>query len=355
MPEQVDEQWRWKMPPADGATTGVLLSDRIRFYAENYKMIDPFDPEALGPASYHLHLSNDYYYENNKRKKPKDGLIKIRKNGLIYVRLEEKLTLPYYMVAQHDLKVRQVYRGFLAGRSLFVDPGYKGHINYPIYNFTDEDKDLEVGAEISAISFIKTTPLGLEEFWKLEGSEICDRKTLEAARIKGLKGFECITFEDLGDRKVPEYWRPGEKHRSSVEQMGKGVDSFKKKLNTFQIVSFLSALAVVIGVIGVFHQAYFFSYNTLEKVREKVEVLSLKTETLEVELKGLKNVKDLKRAIEFSGRLDVEQGSKITNEAHTSLEAVQEPVQSSAARGLEKTEAKSARPVNDTGTEKKTE
>jgi len=218
------ETSKWIDP--DSKTQGVLLSDRIKFYVDTVHLIHPddFDEDCLKYASYDLRVGDEYYH-NDKKKKPDDnGKIVIPRNGLIFVKLRERLNIPYYMVAQHDLKVKQVYRGLLAGRSLQIDPGYAGHINYPIFNFTDEDKEIYVGKKITTMCFIKTTPFGEKKSFE----EIQNEKQLRQSTIRGFHGNECKTFEGGGDRAISEYWYPDEEHVSTVEKIQGTLDRWRE-------------------------------------------------------------------------------------------------------------------------------
>ncbi|UCD51073.1 MAG: hypothetical protein JSW27_00270 [Phycisphaerales bacterium] len=266
------EHWKWKDPDPQ-KEAGILLSDRIRYYVEKVKLIEPFDPDSLRPASYNLHVGDLYFLGEKPQYPNRRKYIKIPRNGLIYVRLQETLNLPYYIVAQHDLRVKQVYRGFLAGRSLQIDPGYSGHINYPIYNFTNEDKIIHVGDPITSICFVKTTSFGTKKFWSntdLDASPL-DMTDLQ---VKGIDGHECLYFAEPGDRSIPEYWLdyPGESHRSSVEDL-------QRKLQRWMTASKWTAIAVVATLIAgiipvIIGHAWWMSDKVIDLDREVSSISS---------------------------------------------------------------------------------
>jgi deoxycytidine triphosphate deaminase len=267
MANDYSEKYRWEDP--DPNSTGVLLSDRIRFYVDRVKLIHPFYPDNLNAASYSLRAS-DTYYENEVLRKAENGRIRIPKNGLVYVRLLEEINLPHYMIAQHNLKVKQDYRGFLAGRSLLIDPGYRGHINYPIYNFTNQDKEIEVsGNPITEIAFFKTTPFASEAFWK--ECKIRSEEELDDY-VKG-QGIDNLSYKlsPLGpDRIIPQYWLPRDTHVSSVSELYEKVDSFSERIKSYEIRETRRFWGLIIGALALFFGAFYFIYNDQQRIEKWV-------------------------------------------------------------------------------------
>jgi len=272
------EKWKW-IDPDPKLASGVLLSDRIKFYVNAVHLINPtdFDEECLQYASYDLTVGDEYYHNDKKKRPDKNGRIVIPKNGLIFVKLKEKINIPYYMVAQHDLKVRQVYRGFLAGRSLQVDPGYDGHINYPIFNFTDEDKEIHVGDKITTMCFIKTTPFSDRNLLE----PIQTEKQLRQTNIRGLNDHKCKTFEGSEDRPIPKYWYGGEKHKSTVEQIQSTLDRWKRRAWLTLLGVFVT---IIIGVIGpIVYHVRWVSDKVID-ISKEVSSVSSSLEQLRAEL-----------------------------------------------------------------------
>ena len=103
-----DERHKYRWVDPDPESRGVLLSDRIKFYVDTVSLIElsDFQEESLGSASYNLRVGDEYYHNDKKLKPRRNGAIIIPSNGLVYVRLRERLNIPYYMVAHHDLKVK---------------------------------------------------------------------------------------------------------------------------------------------------------------------------------------------------------------------------------------------------------
>ena len=126
--------------PMKEDTQGVLLSDRIAYYADVCTLVTPFNPEDLRPASYTLHVGDFYWVGREKHEIGPDKPMIIPANGLVYVQILEYFNIPYYMIARYSLRVTQVYRGLVLDNGLQIDPGYHGHIHVPIYNLTNDKK-----------------------------------------------------------------------------------------------------------------------------------------------------------------------------------------------------------------------
>lgn len=66
---------------------GVLLSDKIKYYVDKVRMIEPFDPNSLRPAGYILHVGDKYCIEDEDYFLSEGQKIKIPPNGLVYIRI----------------------------------------------------------------------------------------------------------------------------------------------------------------------------------------------------------------------------------------------------------------------------
>jgi deoxycytidine triphosphate deaminase/uncharacterized membrane-anchored protein YhcB (DUF1043 family) len=243
---------KWRDP--DPNSTGVLLSDRIKFYCDVVDMINPFYEKNLKPAAYIMHVGEVFYCDDKQIYPDEKKEIEIKPYGLIYFQLEEKLNLPYYMVARHNLKVKQQYRGLVVGVSLHVDPGYSGHLNYFVYNFTDSMKKIKVGDEIAVIEFIKTSSLGSSNFWA--SNTVNSEDELKKAKIEGIGGNECVLYENKKDRAIPDYWFGGETHGSALFWLNKNLNKTKKFIERVQVGALIAMIGLVAGVFGTLFSYY---------------------------------------------------------------------------------------------------
>jgi len=147
---------------------GVLLSDEIERYAKEFKMIDPFDPNNLRPASYDLTLGEEYtlggkHYppldHNNKN-------LEIPPHEVAIVTTREKLNMPKNLIGRWNIRVHYVYKGLLWVGGPQVDPGFSGHLRCPLYNLSTRSVTLVYGETFATIDFVKTTPFkkGCKEY-----------------------------------------------------------------------------------------------------------------------------------------------------------------------------------------------
>lgn len=145
----------------DLTTHGVLLSNEIEYYAEKYNMIKPFHRDNLNPAGYELTVGEDYAKDGKLRKlydKQGKNELKIEPFEVVIIRTYEKINLPRFILARWNLRVAWVYEGLLWNGALQVDPGWVGHLNFPLYNLSNEEVTLKLGDPIVLMDFVKTTP-----------------------------------------------------------------------------------------------------------------------------------------------------------------------------------------------------
>ena len=156
----MDDLSKYPCPEKDDlGTSGVLTSDEIEYYANEYKMIEHFDPKSLKPAGYELHLGEDYAI-GGKRKKlsPENPELEIPPFEVAVISTKEIINLPRFIIARWNLRVRKVYEGLLWTGGPQVDPGWLGRLFCPIYNLSSEPVTLRLGEPIALIDFVKTTP-----------------------------------------------------------------------------------------------------------------------------------------------------------------------------------------------------
>ncbi len=256
----VDELDFWRDP--DPNSSGILLSDRIRFYVDKVALIHPFDDKELRPACYTLHAGPEYLIslpgklvEGNLER---EGRVVIPPNGLIYIRFLEEVNIPHYLIARFNLRVKQVYRGLLLGTGPQVDPGFRGHLGCPIHNFTDEDKILHYRERLITIDFAKTTPLA--DFANKTDRELGTYDFSEIRRgakpLAGLGNRRCLIYADTRDRPLREYLPGGESVKSSVLALQSEVDRIKSQWSLFKVVAAGGALVGLLAAGAIVIDAY---------------------------------------------------------------------------------------------------
>ena len=141
---------------------GVLLSDEIAFYAENFKLVTPFDRTNLKPAAYELTIGDEYFLSGEflalDTASAERNKVVIPPFEVAVLKTAEIVCLPRYLIARWNIRVRHAYSGLLWVGGPQVDPGYAGHLFCPIYNLSDKPVTLRAGDPIAVIDFVKTTP-----------------------------------------------------------------------------------------------------------------------------------------------------------------------------------------------------
>jgi deoxycytidine triphosphate deaminase len=148
-------------------TTGVLLSDEIKYYAQKYDMIKPFNEKnGLKPSGYELHLGEEYALGGIRKKlspEPgKDELI-IPPFEVAVLSTDEIINLPRFIIARWNLRVKKVYEGLLWTGALQVDAGWVGRLYCPVYNLSSKPVVLKLRERIVLMDFVKTTPYTKEK------------------------------------------------------------------------------------------------------------------------------------------------------------------------------------------------
>lgn len=142
-------------------TKGVLLSNEIKYFAENHNLIDPFDEDHLEPASYDLTVGEKYSVGEegtvSQLGSDPDRII-IEPFQVVIIQTTEFLNLPRFLIGRWNIRVTHAYDGLLWVGGPQVDPGYAGYLYCPIYNLSDTPVPLKKGEEIASIDFVKTTP-----------------------------------------------------------------------------------------------------------------------------------------------------------------------------------------------------
>ena len=158
MAKKTKDQWLWVDPDPD-VGPGMLLSDRIEFYAKLGMIVD-FKDKNLKPASYGLTLGDECYVQgkyDHVTNMP-DRTLVIKPNSYVVVTVAEELRMPFYIAGRFNLKIDMVYQGLLLGTGPQVDPGFPGHLYCPLHNISSRDIPIKFGDRFATIDFIKTTP-----------------------------------------------------------------------------------------------------------------------------------------------------------------------------------------------------
>ena len=162
------ESWKYEDPNTEAGRKGLLLSNEIERYCDESLLIDHhYSKKQLRPASYTLRIGPEFVDSKGKRGSlsAKSPSFYIEPNSIAYVSTFESLDLPYYIVARFNLRVKWVYRGILLGTGPQVEPGYRGFLSCPLFNFTDRAIKVTYKEEFATIDFERTSDFCSGKDW----------------------------------------------------------------------------------------------------------------------------------------------------------------------------------------------
>jgi deoxycytidine triphosphate deaminase len=182
---------RAKRPTTDPVPgPGVVLSDVIQFYVENFDLIRPFNPKNLKPACYKLTVGDECAVGGKIRTLTDEtgkNMIKIPPFQVAVIKTAETINMPVFLIGRWNIQVSRAYEGLLWVGGPQVDAGYVGHLFCPIYNLSNADVELRLRDPFAVIDFEKTTPYHAD-------------KSVPYAQGDGLP--ERILFEDYEPEKL---------------------------------------------------------------------------------------------------------------------------------------------------------
>jgi deoxycytidine triphosphate deaminase len=306
---EYNPRYMWVVPPEDKGGAGTLLSDRIRLYIDAVHLIEPrtFVEKELRPASYDLHVGNEYYVcrrdtdgiDKDKRVPLEENRqLEIPANGLVYIATQEEFNIPYYMVARYSLQVTQVYRGLLIENGLQIDPGYHGRVVVAVHNFTNQPRSLARGHPFLSIEFGRTTQLpGDVEKIETEADLVA---FASGGKLRGVDNKRVLLFtqrlEDLRKERTPwHFWNknPGERHKSSILGMQEDLkqenksfqDQVEKKVSRVENVSLVAFIGLVIALFAALwpwvSERYLRTELAVRPIEEKLKVAEREVQELQ--------------------------------------------------------------------------
>ena len=144
----------------------VLLADEIRYFSTSneipmdHRLIEPFEPERLRPASYQLTLGNEVHVGGKPHvMSSSNPTVNLEPHQVAVVSTREILRIPRFLVARWSIRVQKIYEGLLWTGGPQVDPGWIGQLFCPIYNLSEREVELRCGDALFTIDFIRTTPV----------------------------------------------------------------------------------------------------------------------------------------------------------------------------------------------------
>ena len=110
---------------------GVLLSDWIRYYVDNYDLITPFEEKQLKRAGYELSVGSVFSVAGRTHEikdNPGENELRIEPFEVAIIQTRERINMPDFLIGRWNIRVRLAYEGLLWVGGPQVDPGYQGFL-----------------------------------------------------------------------------------------------------------------------------------------------------------------------------------------------------------------------------------
>jgi deoxycytidine triphosphate deaminase len=184
--------------------TGVLLSDGIKFYCDQFGLISPFREKNLKPANYKLRVGDQYAIRGQLfqlgSERGSDEFT-IPPFEVAIIKTLETINMPRFLIARWNIQVQRAYEGLLWVGGPQVDAGYVGHLFCPIYNLSNKPVPLRYDEPFAVIDFTKTTEFQAGESLKYD--DIPDRILFDDYHPEALRSAlaeQITSFRDQIDR-----------------------------------------------------------------------------------------------------------------------------------------------------------
>lgn len=306
------ERYLWEDPLDEEAwfkenRGAVLLAEEIRLYAEKFQLLIPylFDKGKIKGASYSMTPDpNEAWIFDEKKKKAaltkdedeKGFYLLVPKNSLVYIRLQQKLRLPFYIIGRHNLTIKYAYQGLLLGTGPQVDPGYEGNLFIPLHNLTYRDVKIYLDKTFVSIDFVRTATLQLGEESPKSRTEFCQKHPEKC----------CIPQAKLNRNQLEDYL----KKKRPTSSLGIFVDAFKEAKEKFDSLlnkirfDVISVAGLAIAVLAIMTMAYFHLDGKLEakvkSIRSEAQSLSVNSERLTKLEQTMQGVIDIQQQVRKS-------------------------------------------------------
>lgn len=261
--------------PLPNICPALLSAADIRAYIKKTALLEPTElgsdmfseGELFKPAAFALRLKGKctrYEYNDNKlEEKPvtldsKDDCFVLPKNSIAYVTVTPMIRLPWYIAARFNLKIGFVYRGLLLGTGPMIDPGFVGHLTFPLHNLTDNEYRLYGNERIIWMEFTKINPpLGVSSLGSRSNYQSLEPFVRESEESASVNVRISAALEDTGHTAIVSSL-PGTlrelRNEANVasENASEAKDAAKKSALAARLYSVAGVLATAIALAGLF-------------------------------------------------------------------------------------------------------
>ncbi len=145
-----------------------LSTETLKKILVNNNIIDPYNPENVKCSAYELNLGDEAYVTDNKSKSRKllrkNEQIVIPRGQFALLITKEILSIPNEYICFISMKYSYKKKGLINISGFHVDPGFKGRLQYSVYNAGGKDIILEHDKPLFLIWFATLDTPNLESY-----------------------------------------------------------------------------------------------------------------------------------------------------------------------------------------------
>lgn len=251
--EQRFARWR-NVDPFPGIEPALLNAADIGDYVAATGLIFPFDESKLKPASYPLGLGGKILWWDNKTRKKRVVTLnagdefELQPNSIAFVTLAPLLQLPDYIALRFNLKIQNVYRGLLLGTGPLVDPGFVGHLSFPLHNLTTNPYHFDAAEDVVWV-----------EFTKLSTNPGYNSGQAPPARAGAIKRYQApANRHDVEDYVKEALRRSSNRHVwSSISEALADAQAAVRRSTFVNVAGAIAIVAIAVSILGVVATIFF--------------------------------------------------------------------------------------------------
>ena len=262
----------------------LLNSADIHDYVVMTGMICPYEVKQLKSASYELKFCEgkiiNWGQDNRKQSITvgKDDTFEIKKNSIVFVRLNTKIQLPDYIALRFNLQIQAVHAGLLLGTGPLIDPGFVGNILIPVHNLTANDYKFNGDDGFIWVEFTKTSS---NSRWKNDSMAERHGEYVPFPERKINKSDEYY-FERANKNNPIQSSIPMEvKRAEDIALKAEGIAlKTEKTVNTYKKIGWISLLSIIVAIVlslipivGLVRDSIEYVTTVREEIKKEVEQL----------------------------------------------------------------------------------
>jgi hypothetical protein len=172
------------------------------------------------------------------------------------VTLAPLLQLPDYIALRFNLKIQNVYRGLLLGTGPLVDPGFVGHLSFPLHNLTTNPYHFDAAEDVVWV-----------EFTKLSTNAGFKSSQAPPARAGAIKRYHApANRHDVEDYVKEALSRSSKRHVwSSISEALSDAQAAVRRATLVNVAGAIAIVAIAVSILGVVATIFFGEWGLAHK------------------------------------------------------------------------------------------